>query len=72
MPQTTRPIHLLWGLLFLKVYGSEKTHLTIARVDAKTFRKWSWYFVRLLADLDLVSFLAIHRRLLFRLEDAYH
>ena len=70
MPQASRPIHLLWALLFPKVYGSETTHRTIARVDAKTFRKWSWYFVRLLADLDLVRFTVTHSRLLLRLQDA--
>lgn len=57
-PHSARPIHLLWGLLFLKVYGSEHTHRTIAHADEKTFRKWAWCFVHLLADIDVVS--ALH------------
>ena len=31
MPQASRPIHLLWVLLFLKVYGCETTNCTLAR-----------------------------------------
>ena len=54
-PIASRPTHLLWALLFLKVYGSEVTHRTIAQVDVKTFRKWSWCFVHLVADLQIVS-----------------
>lgn len=54
-PLSSRPVHLLWALLFLKVYGSEHTHRMIANVDEKTFRKWSWCFVHLLSDIDVVS-----------------
>jgi hypothetical protein len=33
--------HLLWGLVFIKIYSTE----------AKTYRKWSWYFVGKVASL---------------------
>lgn len=58
-PPKSRPVHLLWALLFLKVYGSEQTHRTITGVDEKTFRKWSWFFIELIADLNVVRFTAL-------------
>ena len=67
-PISSRPVHLLWPLLFIKVYGSENTHRAIAGVDAKTFRKWSWCFVHLLADLQIVRikyFCQEHSKLLY-------
>jgi hypothetical protein len=47
------PEHLLWSLMFLKVYAKESTHCAMAGgVDMKTVRKWtSWLFI------DEVSFL---------------
>jgi hypothetical protein len=57
-----RPEHLLWGLLFLKKYGSEEEMARIAggesAVDEKTFRKWSNIFVTRIAGLifDVVRF----------------
>ena len=55
IPATASPQHLLWAFLFLKVYSSENVHAIIAGVDEKTFRKWAWTFVNLIASLDLVS-----------------
>jgi hypothetical protein len=47
------PKHLLYGLVFLKVYGkSEEVHCAI--VDwptAKTFREKSWHIIECIADL---------------------
>ena len=46
MPKGVEPKHLLWGLLFVKVYFKE---LVLAGMvgcpDEKTFRKWSSLFV---------------------------
>ncbi|KAL7561027.1 hypothetical protein ACA910_000110 [Epithemia clementina (nom. ined.)] len=47
-----RPDHLLWALLLLKVYGKEVVFSGMCHVDEDTFRKWSWYFVSRLADLE--------------------
>ena len=42
--------HLLWALLFLKMYSTESVHCgIIGWPDPKMFRKWSWYFVRKMA-----------------------
>ena len=35
------PRHLLWTLMFLKIYGNEETLASLAGgVDCKTYRKW--------------------------------
>lgn len=58
LPPSPNPAHLLWGLLFLKVYRSEHVHATITGVDEKTFRKWSWAYINLFSLLQMVrSFL---------------
>ena len=44
--------HLLWALLFMKVYGTEELHTSLTGVDEKTFRKWSWIFIDAIADLE--------------------
>lgn len=58
-----RPVHLLWALLFLKIYGTEAVHCTLAGgkeygPDETTFRKWVWIFVDAVAMLegDVVSY----------------
>lgn len=48
------PQHLLWGLMFLRVYASEVVHATMANADEKTFRKWAWIAVKDIASLNLV------------------
>lgn len=53
-PEGSRPKHLLWALLLLKVYGTEKLNSVITVSDPKTFRKWAWTFVELIADMHVV------------------
>ena len=57
VPRMAIPHHLLWALLFLKTYATEHVNATIAQVDEKTFRKWSWKFVVLLSELQIVRLL---------------
>ena len=46
------PKHLLWALVFMKVYSTEDIHCSIVGwPSVRTFRKWSWYFIRKIADL---------------------
>ncbi len=54
-PQGSQPKHLLWSLLFLKAYNKEHINASIAGVDEKTFREWSWEFVKMISDLRVVS-----------------
>jgi len=43
---TSEPKHLLWALYLMRVYGpNEETLAAQMRCDAKTFRKYSWYYI---------------------------
>lgn len=45
--------HLLWALLFLKVYRKESTlSILVGGVIEKTYRKWVWLYVAALASLE--------------------
>jgi hypothetical protein len=57
--EPTTPVHLLWALMFLKIYSNETVHATLAGADEKTFRKWSWFWVSKLANLQNVRTLCI-------------
>ena len=53
-----KPVHLLMGLYFLKCYNVEEVNASFFDCDEKTFRQWSWYIVKGLANIDkkVVSF----------------
>ena len=36
--------HLLWALLFLKLYQSENSLASFVGADEKTVRKWLWFY----------------------------
>ncbi|ETV65881.1 hypothetical protein H257_17522 [Aphanomyces astaci] len=44
--------HLLWALMFLKLYATETVHAALAWVDENTFRKWAWSWIEHLAHLE--------------------
>ena len=53
LPENRLPCHLLWALMFMKIYGKEKTLCTLAGgIDKKMFRKWAWLFIIAMADLE--------------------
>ncbi|KAJ3117946.1 hypothetical protein HK098_006075 [Nowakowskiella sp. JEL0407] len=54
-PSGSKPEHLLYALLFLKLYDTEHAHHAITGSDEKTFRKWTWIFIELIADLDIIK-----------------
>lgn len=54
-PSGSEPKHLLWCMLFLKTYNKEHINAAIVNVDEKTFRLWTWRFVELLAQLNVVG-----------------
>lgn len=54
-PRSAKPEYLLWALKFLKIYATEHVHCSVAGCDDNFFRKWSWNFVLLMADLQVVS-----------------
>lgn len=56
VPRGGRPKHMLWALYFLKTYGSEHIASNVLQVDEKTYRKWLWIFVELMATIpDVVG-----------------
>ena len=53
-----KPMHLLWALLFLKLYDGEEILASKVGCDEKTFRKWTWNIIDLISYLqgEVVSF----------------
>ncbi|KAI2498412.1 hypothetical protein MHU86_16109 [Fragilaria crotonensis] len=43
------PRHLLWALMFLKIYATEDVLSTIAAVSRKTYRFWTWIVLMIIA-----------------------
>ena len=47
------PVHMLWAFMFMKLYCSESVLSALAGgVHEQTFRKWAWYFVEEIANLQ--------------------
>lgn len=51
LPKGGLPVHLLWSLMFLKIYSSAKVLASIAGCSVKTYSKWTWQFVKSIAKL---------------------
>ena len=49
-PTNSKPIYLLWTLLFLKQYNCDTVNSAIAEVDPKTFRKWVGIYMKLMRE----------------------
>ena len=48
-------VHMLWALVFLKVCSKETTMTSMAGgIYEKTYQKWVWQLVSLIADLEPV------------------
>jgi len=58
LPPKAEPEHLLWALLFLKLYATEEINASLVGHDPDTVRKWTWLMVKALHDLSkkLVSY----------------
>ena len=59
LPEKGCPKHLLWALHFMKAYPKQgpacaTVGASAGAVDAKTFRKWVWAFIRAIAELEEV------------------
>jgi hypothetical protein len=62
MSKDAEPKHLLWTICFLKNYCTKKINTRIVGgVDEKTFRKWVWIFVPVIAKLtpEVVSYFTL-------------
>ena len=54
IPEKGNLEHFLWALMQLKVYGKERTMCVLAGgVDAKTYRKWTSFFIEAIGCLEL-------------------
>ncbi len=52
----SEPKHLLFALFFLRNYQTEMCNHTFSGLDPKTFRKWSFHWIELIAfNLDVVK-----------------
>ena len=58
-PKKFEPKHMMWGLLFLKLYSTEHVHAGMVETDEKNFRKWAWYSVNTIAEFKTVSFFGL-------------
>ena len=52
LPQGGRLEHLLWALMFMKLYSGQKALCALAGVDPETFRKWVWSFTEAISMLE--------------------
>lgn len=52
--ESEKPVHILWALMFLRLYETEHVNASLAQVDEKTFRKWTWKVISKLSRLNLV------------------
>ena len=48
------PKHMLWTLFFLRHYPTEAVAATIFHVGEKTFRKWVWLMIPVIAGMTHV------------------
>ena len=62
LPSRFLPKHLLWTLVFLKLHCSETMLAILCGCDEKMLQKWVWKGLDLLAELNLVSSLALALR----------
>ena len=67
---SAKPFHLLWSLMFLKIYATESvTRTTLASMKEptteKTYRKWVKIFVKAISFLEseVVSYISFHCQL---------
>lgn len=70
LPKKTEFFHLLWTLLFLKVYMTEKVMSSMIGVDEKTYRKWVRAVLPAIAGLKerFVSFFSFFFTFVFKIK----
>jgi len=54
LPKKGQPKHLLWALMFLKLYEVELAMAARCGVDEKTYRKWVWAFLPALSSMNVI------------------
>ena len=51
LERSAKPIHLLWTLLYMKSYGTERKAASELGIDEKTLRKWAWFIMEGISEL---------------------
>ena len=55
MPAGVTFEHLLWTLMFMKIYGGQKPLCSLAGgIDPETVWTWTWAFIDAIASLELL------------------
>lgn len=59
------PKHLLWAMLFLKLYSTEEVHCALVGWPTrKTFRKWTWFFLGVMDAVLSADVIKLEKRFL--------
>ena len=51
LPSGAKPKHLLWTLMFLMLYDTQRRSSVVLNSDKKTIRKWNGIMLRALFDI---------------------
>jgi len=73
LPKNSSICHLLWALYFLKVYPKQGPACSVvggtkSAVDPKTFRKWVWEFIFVIAELEVIVVSLLYKFVLHNTE----
>ena len=63
--------HLLWSLLFMKVYATEHVLSGMVNCNEKTFRKWIWIVIPIISQVSYEEVSLIHILISFKTRIAY-
>ena len=51
LPQDAKPKHLIWTLMYLKLYDTQRRSSVVLNSDSKTIRKWKCIILKALFDI---------------------
>ena len=52
MPDGAKPKHLLWALMKLNLYETDKRQAVSIKADPKTLRKWVWAMLEAIVSIE--------------------
>lgn len=65
LPNGGLPQHLLWALMFMKLYRSGNVLSSMAGCSRKTYMKWTWKFVRRIGALKAIVVSSLNKKYYF-------
>jgi len=68
-PRSLNPEHMLWTFIFANRCQTEEENSTVCKVDKKTFRKWTWFYIDGVIGLEscVARAITVHNAVLFLL-----